>query len=382
MTQQLAATFFEEQEDGLGVLAVIDNEDSFDYRSYKSTDPHWQTLYGFLNRVWTDSYRIVVHGRASTGGGVNRENAHPIRMDCSECDAQYVVHNGSVRKHRNLRSQLTRRDHELNTPVDSEIIGHKVGSIPESIDDHTRNTYAFTGNLNYLVFAEDGILVRVSSKYHLADDFTMTCRPDELDDFEEGNDTEWMKVSPGGELETKERRSYSTSSSSTSSGNYGWGAYRDNSRTGDDTYTVEYDDLIPDIDGVVAIRVSPRDIKLINERDEDAGVAYINRDKHPEEFYYYANESEPDNLEQLAEIANSEQSSLDEIAEEAQERKEAGQEEGEPLVPLDDVTGKEREEAAEAAERAVVAQVAKEQEVTLEEAADIAEGVANIFGEA
>jgi len=311
-------------------------------------------------------------------------------MDCGKCDAKHVVHNGSVRNYANKRSQLATAGHDINTPVDSEIIGHKVGEIPDSIEDHNRRTYNFRGNLNYLVFAEDGILVRVSDKYHLADNFTMTCRPDELDAFEEGTDTEWMRITPGGNIETKERveRQRRTSSTYRGVGRGKWGSRssastssQSASGSSDDTHSIEYNDLIPDIDGMVAVRVSPRDIKLINTAADDKVTTFINRDADPEEFYYYAEENAPDNLEQLARIANSEQTQLDDVAD-------SNNADDEPVthIPLDsdenEMSMAERKEAAEAAERAVVAEVANEQNITLEEAADIADGVSSLFGDA
>lgn len=335
--QRIASQFHEEQGDGLGVLAVLNEGDSFDYRAYKSTDPHWQTLYSFLRRNYSRAWRVVVHGRNGTAGDVNRQNAHPIEVDCPECEFDYVVHNGSVRNHKKRRGRRTSDGHRFTTKVDSEVIPHTISELPETVSQHTRSTYKFRGNLNYLLFSEDGILVRVSQKYHLDDAFTMTCSmkkvtgdadPEDLG-MGYGTTNEWMLITPDGEepeIETKERviyRSTRTSSSTTSASSTRYsgsacrwvddrqdedeGAISDSivsggpSQTGDDTYHVEYKDLVS-YDHLHVIMVAPGVLRLI---DTDKGEAkYIWRDKEPKLYYWYSMEPEPDNIDELAERAN------------------------------------------------------------------------------
>lgn len=316
---QIAAKFHEEQGDGLGVLAVLNRGGHFEYRRYKSIHPHWQTLYNFFRRHYSDAYRIVIHGRASTCGNVNREAAHPIQVDCDCTEFEHVVHNGSVRKHRNIRSGLISQGHTFNTKVDSEILAHKVQELPDTVEDHTRSTYDFRGNLNYLLFSENGIFVRVSQKYHLTDDFTMTCSLSAFDDaedlgFERGSDNEWMLIKPDGadvDIETKERRVWKSGSkyNGQSNGVYGTntGTYRNNQQnqrnvttTSSSTHTETYTDHA-DFDYITAIQVAPGVMKIID--NENGSEEYVWREEEPRLYFWYAPEPEPDNIEYLEELA-------------------------------------------------------------------------------
>lgn len=373
---QLAYKFEEEQGDGLGVLAVKPQDDgTFEYDVYKSINPHWQTMFSFLNRNLDDTWRFIIHGRASTSGKVNREAAHPIRTDCDLCEFEYVVHNGSVRNHQNIRASLTSHGHWFNTKVDTEVLAHKVRRLPETIEDHDKDTYSFRGNLNYLLFSEDGIVIRVGSKYHLTDDFTMTCSLSAFDDheehgFERGNDNEWMLITPNEteplapEIETKERQTYRRSGKGS--------AYRSNTaRSGSGnqqnitwaggtpnlgTYTKEYEDHA-EYEMISAIKVAPGVMEVIDTVDESSEFVY--RDANPRLYYWYAPDEVPDNIGQLEELAEQNpykpgQTNLEDFAE--------GNEEGAP----------EKEVAEEPTAQAIAE---AEDEVTMEEAAEIADEV-------
>lgn len=323
---QTAGVFHEEQGDGLGVLAVKNEGDSFSYTKYKSVEPHWQTLFAFLNRNWDTTWRFVVHGRAMTTGEVNRETAHPISINCDECEFDHVIHNGHVKKSEQKRSNLEQKEHSFNTEVDTEVIPHEISQLPETVEDHSRATYSFHGNLNYIVFSEDGILVRVSDKYHLDDEFTMTCRPSLFNTPEEyglnaDTENEWMLIRPDGadpDIETKERVI------KTASGTYGsrWpsvsGSTRktsqststartvtttvdeDHAEVKDDTHTIRYKDL-SEWEHIVAFRVAPGVIKVIDENEDEQTFVY--RQFRPKLYYWYAPEEEPDNMDKLVERA-------------------------------------------------------------------------------
>jgi predicted glutamine amidotransferase len=368
---QIAAKFNEEQGDGLGVLAVQDTGDTFNYETYKSTNPHWQTMFAFLQRNWEDTWRFVVHGRAATAGRVNRKNSHPVPVDCSECEYDYVVHNGSVRNHKNVRAGLTSQGHSFETPVDSEVLAHKVQELPETVEDHDRNTYLFRGNLNYLLFSENGILVRVSSKYHLTDYFTMTCSFEEEESigFEEGDDTEWMLIEPGNDdrdIETKEREETSRrgswngwASGSDRRSKYagGGGNWRSNSRSSDDTHTIEYVDQ-SNWDGITAIEVAPGVMKVID--DDTQNHRFIKREEDPEIYSFYSGETTE---------APGRQSSLDESFPDEE--------------VIDDMEPDEQGNVAKAAANAAAQAVASTVEtITVEDVAEVEEEVeAAITGE-
>lgn len=323
ITQQLASTFYEEQGDGLGVVAIHHNGDGedepFTYDTYKSTEPHWQTLYSFLRRNY-DAWRIIVHARAKTTGAVNRKTAHPIEVNCPSCEFDYVVHNGHVKSNTTKRKRLAGDGHWFETEVDTEVIAHEVAELPESVEDHTRRTYNLRGNLHYILLSKDGILIRSGRKYDLSDDITMTCRRRELQEagdfgFEIGKSNRWALIEPGvedegPEVEIKESAvtKYTGNgyrggqSKNRFSGTPGQrGEWADNESEAE-TFTVEYTDL-SSYDFLSVVKVAPGVLKMFDHGKDEEGV--IRRELYPRLYYYYVDEGEPDNIDQLAEIAES-----------------------------------------------------------------------------
>lgn len=327
-SHQLAGTFYEEQEDAVGVLAVLDDGDEFSYDTYKSTNPHWQTLHEFLDRYYDheDIYRLVIHGRNGTSGEQNRASAHPIEINCPQCDVDWIIHNGSVRGDDPKRGGHTSQGHDYTTKVDSEVIAHTVKAIPDSTENLKHSTYNVKGNLNYLVFAKEGILVHVRSKYHLSDDFRMTCRPEDFrqsEAFSYGSDNRWAIVRPGGEVDVKERpaRKYrrsgnSRSASSATSGTsgaytYDKGGNKQKKRprtkakeTAGNTRTIRYKDHLQRFDKISCIKVAPGVLKL--EDDHNDEHSYIYRTRSPKLYYFYAPEEAPDDevLQQMVRVAD------------------------------------------------------------------------------
>lgn len=340
---QIAGRFNDEQGDGLGVLAIHHEGGEFRYNSYKAVDPHWQTLYTFLSRHYPKAWRFVIHGRAQTTGKVNRKTSHPIKVDCPECDFSNVIHNGHVRGHADKFKDLGDQGHEFSTSVDTELIAHEISEVPDSVEDLTAATYDLRGNLSYLVFSEDGILVRTEQKYHLSDDFSMTCSINKFNDpeglgFRRGITNEWMLITPSEgepEIETKDRVVYknsgssgsSSSSSRTNSTAARRNRYRDEAFRADpndpwndrsqadavdeqveevevdrgETLTVEYADLCDQFEFVRAAKVAPGVIRVHDESDEE--VTFVFRDEEPRLYYWYAPEPEPDNIDQLEQFA-------------------------------------------------------------------------------
>lgn len=337
--QEISVRFHDEQGDGLGVVAVHNEGDAFDYNIFKSTAPHWQTLYTFFKRNY-GAWRIVIHGRAMTSGKRNWDTCHPIEVECGKCEFDYVVHNGSVRKHTQKRGGLTTAGHDFNTEVDTEVIAHTVEELPDSVSDHGYNTYPLKGNLNYLLFSEDGILVRSGSKYDLSDSFTMTCSYRDFDEPEElgftrGRNKRWALVTPSNEspeieIEESYRRN-STSSRNTTTSNVtsaqdlnseaepgDWQDYSgQDSRANPNKYTetvdVTYDDHA-DFENISAIKVAPGVMRVIDhDENEDE---YVFRDDDPRLYFWYAPDPTPDNIGDLEQEAqgrgrSSEQESLE-----------------------------------------------------------------------
>lgn len=386
IAQQLAYTFHDEQGDGVGILMVQDTGDKYEYESYKSTTPHWQTLYSFLNREWDDTWRVIVHGRYGTSGGVSRGAAHPIEVDCDHdgCDFDYVIHNGSVRNWRQQRASLISHGHTFTGSVDTEVIPHKVGTLPDGVDDLSYNTYNISGNLNYLLFSEDGIFVRTTRKYDLTDDFRMTCRLSSVSDhgFESGN-VRWLVSRPGEDIETKESRTRTHSNNNTkynyrySRGTNGasdvneskWGNRQTRGTESDEEtsgVTVNYTDLINTYDYLSAIKLAPGLLKITD--DQEGNETYIHRSKSPRLYYFYAPESIPEDvtMEELEEASSGFTDPVKEkLIEAGEEVWEQMDDDDTEQQSLDDVDEPAEEEAAAEAKRAtasVVAEAAPENE--------------------
>lgn len=167
----LAETLYSENPDGLGMVAVYDG-DEFDYSVHKSESPDFDAVRGFLN-AHSDAWRIITHARLATAGGTGFQETHPIEPRCNECDVDYIIHNGGVYGHNRDRKALERRGHDFTTAVDSEVIAHKHGGVPDSLDDFNQPQLA--GSLNYLVLSDNGILIRNDGKYRVSYDMQMSC---------------------------------------------------------------------------------------------------------------------------------------------------------------------------------------------------------------
>lgn len=319
---QLASTLYSEQGDGIGVLAVKRDEDAgkFRYDNYKSATPSWQRLWAFLGRHHQDSWRIILHARKQTDGSVNYQNTHPLRVNCEECDTDWMVHNGVVSNHKKIRGGLTSQGHDFNTDVDSEVIAHKFGDLPEDLDDIEEHAPTdLRGSLNYILASEDRIVAHFEQKYHVTDDFVVTCstrrrkEPMKEEFPERANDSEWVMATPDGEVEDKERsvwysgKGYSGSSrrsryrknrssrssskkQSTGSGISSKQSGSDSETDDDNEYVSEvYEDLMPASDKVTAIRVAPGVIKVFEgKRSNDPRVEYIFRRDEPALYTYFA----------------------------------------------------------------------------------------------
>lgn len=300
---QLASTFFEEQGDGLGILSIQSDEETFTYDAYRHSEPDWFQFHKFLNRTRDETWRYVLHGRSLTNGKAIRDNAHPIPIDCPKCDSEWVIHNGSVRSHKEKRGGLTSQGHTFSSNVDTEVIAHTISELPDSTDDLDDETYNLKGNLNYLLFSEDKIFCRLAAKYYVTDDFVVSCRtrrtknPISTDyEIEIGqNKTQWFVIEPDFSIDSKEndRGNVHTASSTTQS------AYRSqsassgssaSSRSGD-TVTVEYEDLVPRLKNVKAYRVAPGVIRVDDQ--ESTHEEYVHRRDAPGLYYYYATDENP-----------------------------------------------------------------------------------------
>lgn len=71
------------------------------------------------------------------------------------------------------RNEQERNGHRYTTDVDSEVIAHQYGEIPETLDEDFEEP-DLSGSLNYILFTEDRILIRHTSKYRVTEDMRMS----------------------------------------------------------------------------------------------------------------------------------------------------------------------------------------------------------------
>jgi glucosamine--fructose-6-phosphate aminotransferase (isomerizing) len=88
----------------------------------------------------------IGHTRWATHGAVTVENAHPH----SDCTGRiHVVHNGVIRNHRELRSQLEAAGHTFTSETDSEVICHLLEFHPfEKVVSILEGDFAFVAMID------------------------------------------------------------------------------------------------------------------------------------------------------------------------------------------------------------------------------------------
>lgn len=312
---QLAATLQEEQGDGFGILSIQPDGDTFSFETYRSTTPHWMTFAKFIERTEADTWRYVLHGRYQTAGDVNRQNTHPLPVDCSECTAEWVVHNGSVKQHTQIRGGLMSAGHTFETDVDSEVIAHKISSLPEKdLGDLSYREFGMRGTLNYIVAFEDGIFARLTHKYGVTDDFVVSCSKRKNKEPMTGEDYDksprWFRLTPDdGEVSIeKASKNYTAASSQTASTTSANGtrydAYQDweddptrpDQQAADGPLITEtYQDLIPKVDGVVAYEVAPGIVKVVDKARKEH--FFVRERDEPQAYEWYTgNEATRDTI--------------------------------------------------------------------------------------
>lgn len=158
----------------LGVVIVRDPDDvdGFRYDIHKAVDLNYNHLSSFLEGAMLDDVeRVIIHGRLATQGDVNLRNAHPLEIECAECDIDYVIHNGVMSRYERMQREFEDNGHHFTTDVDSEVIAHSFEEVPTDMDEVNLQQHGYQPA--FLLLNENAIYIR-SSRYQLSEDGQMS----------------------------------------------------------------------------------------------------------------------------------------------------------------------------------------------------------------
>lgn len=161
-----AMTLYKSMRTSLGVVSVANVGGEYQYEIYKSLNPELENVENFISEFHDDAVRFILHGRLATHGSREIEGAHPIQIECDECEIDYVVHNGIVRGHEQLRHASEASGHNFRTDVDSEVIAHEYGQAPAEIDSIEQ---AFEHEPCYILMQKDRIFIHGGRRYNLTE---------------------------------------------------------------------------------------------------------------------------------------------------------------------------------------------------------------------
>lgn len=167
-----ARTLYESQRSSLGIIAAFNDSDGYDYQVYKAVNPDFNSVRDFIeNRM--DCYRFFIHGRLATCGEVTVQNAHPLKITDDSVDVEYIMHNGIIPMHEYDKQEHLKCGHEYNTNVDSEVIAHDFGEIPDDVNDAVEMN-KYTRQAAFVLFSEDSILIYTGGRYNLSNSVEMS----------------------------------------------------------------------------------------------------------------------------------------------------------------------------------------------------------------
>lgn len=163
-----ARTLYNAMGDSLGLVAINDVGPEYNFEVFKAVEPHIPAIGDWIeSNVGDETERLIIHGRLATAGDVNVENAHPLKIGCDMCDANFVIHNGVISQHYQLRNRHNQEGHEYRTNVDSESIVHELGGVPD-FGDVYETTLAYEPA--FIVGNTQEVYVFTQGKYQLTED--------------------------------------------------------------------------------------------------------------------------------------------------------------------------------------------------------------------
>lgn len=169
---EVAMDLYRSQRSGLGIVAVHEEEDKFEYDVEKWVEPNIDEVAAFIVSNSDYASWFILHGRLATSGGrADNEATHPIEVDCPECEVDYVLHNG-VYQHSSINDEkaaMEQNGHEFTTFVDSELMAHRIGTVPSSIaeSDELLDKAIAGYEQGIILLNEDRIFLYSNRKYRI-----------------------------------------------------------------------------------------------------------------------------------------------------------------------------------------------------------------------
>lgn len=170
---QIAMNIYSSMRSSLGICAV-QNGWTFSYDIFRDTEPTLPDVRDFFSEH-SDPMFYIIHGRLATRGEVVDEHAHPLRVDCDECNVDYVIHNGIITGFRELREKHAYDGHEYNTGVDSEAIAHEVTTVPENFNNERASR--FKREPAYILLNEERIYIEAPGRGYVLTDTPEMAQP-------------------------------------------------------------------------------------------------------------------------------------------------------------------------------------------------------------